>query len=95
MRFEGNSKGISRSEYQQFTDFLGLSQPRCTKNSAPMPSENCGYEERPIGMVYGVKQCFVKIYEPDVALENGTLFEELNKPFYMTGCSRKSREGCL
>lgn len=96
MRFEGNSRGMNRSDYQQFTDFLGLSQPRFTKNSAPPPmvDEGCR-NERPIGMVYGVKQCFVKIYDPEIGLENGTLFEELNKPFYPTGCSRKNREGCL
>ena len=96
MRFEGNSRGMNRSDYQQFTDFLGLSQPRFTKNSAPPPVvEECSHSNHPIGMVYGVKQSFVKIYDPEIGLENGTLFEELNKPFYPTGCSRKNREGCL
>ena len=95
MRFEGNSRGINRSDYQQFADFLGLSQPRLTKNSAPAPRQECESDNRQIGMVYGVKQCFVKIYDPEIGLENGTIFEELNKPFYPTGCSRKHKEGCL
>lgn len=95
MRFEGNSRGICRSDYQQFTDFLSLSQPRYTKNSAPANSESCGCQNHPIGMVYGVKQCFAQIYDPEIGLENGTIFEELNKPFYPTGCSRKNKEGCL
>ncbi len=95
MRFEGNSRGINRSEYLQFADFLGMSQPRHSKN-CPMPTEeNCPENTRPIAMVYGEKQCFTFIYEPEIALENGTLFEELNKPFYPTGCSRKNKEGCL
>jgi hypothetical protein len=46
-------------------------------------------------MVYGVKQDFVRIYEPEIALENGTIFEELNKPFYPIGCKSKGGEGCL
>lgn len=95
MRFEGNSRGMSRSDYQQFADFLGLSQSRFAKNSAPTASDSCINNNRPIGMVYGVKQCFVKIYDPEIGLENGTMFEELNKPFYPTGCSTKHREGCL
>ena len=96
MRFEGNSRGMCRADYQQFTDFLGLSQPRYSKNNAPSTSKDCGYDStHPIGMVYGVKQSFVKIYDPEIGLENGTIFEELNKPFYPTGCSRKNREGCL
>ena len=95
MRFEGNSRGMSRTDYRQFADFLGLSQNRYSKNSAPTTGEACGDNSHPIGMVYGVKQSFVKIYEPEIGLENGTLFEELNKPFYPTGCSRKNREGCL
>lgn len=95
MRFDGNSRGMSRSDYQQFTDFLGLSQPRYSKNNVEVPKENCCKNNCPIGMVYGVKQCFVNIYDPELALECGTVFEELNKPFYPTGCSRKNREGCL
>lgn len=95
MRFEGNSRGMNRTDYQQFADFLGLSQPRYSKSTAQVAQEVRPVNNRPIGMVYGEKQSFVKLYDPEIALENGTIFEELNKPFYPTGCSRKNREGCL
>ena len=95
MRFEGNSRGINRSDYQQFTDFLGLSQPRYSKSQVQSLQENIPVSNKPIAMVYGEKQCFTKLYDPELALENGTLFEELNLVFYPTGCSRKNREGCL
>lgn len=96
MRFEGNSRGINRSDYQQFTDFLGLSQPRYSKNvTQPAQEQARPACARPIGMVYGEKQCFTRLYDPELALENGTLFEELNLVFYPTGCKGKNREGCL
>lgn len=95
MRFEANSRGITRSDYEQFTRFLGTPQPIYNK-TAPM-QEIAGAKEssHPLAMVYGVKQSFEKIYEPDIALEIGTIFEELNKPFYPVGCKTKNREGCL
>ena len=95
MRFEGNSRGITRSDYQQFTHFLGASQPGFAKVPTIADTEKCIEGTRPIAMVYGVKQAFAGIYEPDIALETGTIFEELNKPFYPTGCRTKNREGCL
>ena len=98
MRFEGNSRGINRSDYEQFAGFLGLSQPRYSKEiksdlAQCQPTENGSKET--VGMVYGVKQDFVRIYEPEIALEIGTIFEELNKPFYQAGCKSKGGEGCL
>lgn len=95
MKFEGNSRGINRSDYQQFTDFLGLSQPRYSKNTTVLQERREVSAARPLAMVYGEEQSYKCIYDPELALENGTLFEELNKPFYPTGCSRKNREGCL
>lgn len=98
MRFEGNSRGISRSDYRQFADFLGMSQckgqPRMEPSPSPTPSA-CNSLEHPIGMVYAVKQCFENIYDPESALMHGTIFEELNKPFYFSGCKSKCGEGCL
>ena len=95
MRFEGNSRGMSRNDYQQFTDFLGLSHSRCSRNTPVVTAEACAIGKDPIGMVYGVEQNFVSIYDPEMALEVGTVFEELNKPFYPTGCNQKHKEGCL
>ena len=98
MRFEGNSRGITRSDYQQFSQFLGLSQPRYQREPrCQNPVSNCEKQTqgRPIAMVYGVKQEYCCAYEPDMGLEIGTMFEELNKPFYPVGCRDKNREGCL
>ena len=95
MRFEGNSRGITRTDYEQFSHFLGMTPPKYTRQSAPAEppaTVECGHA---LAMVYGVKQSFEKIYEPDIALETGTIFEELNKPFYPVGCKSKNREGCL
>lgn len=41
----------------------------------------------PLAMVYAVKQEWQNIYDPEIALLNGTVFEELNMPFYKSGCS--------
>lgn len=98
MRFEGNSRGINRSDYEQFAGFLGLNQPRYAKENRTNIAQNQVNHNclgQSIGMVWGVKQDFTRIYDPEIALENGTIFEELNKPFYPVGCKSKSGEGCL
>ena len=99
MRFEGNSKGINRSDYEQFSRFLGMSSQRCQRDNtqgvcAGKNDEN-QTQGRPLAMVYGVIQEFVEVYDPMVALETGTVFQELNKPFYNSGCKSKGGEGCL
>ena len=98
MRFEGNSRGINRSDYEQFSQFLGMPAPRYQREAKPnmvrQNSEN-QTQGRPIGMVYAVEQEFCGIYDPEIALVHGTIFEELNKPFYPVGCKSKSGEGCL
>ncbi len=43
----------------------------------------------PVGMAYVPWQYFRDVYEPDKALQYGTIFPELNKPFYgRGGCPR-------
>ena len=98
MRFEGNSRGINRSDYEQFAGFIGLNQPRYAKENRTNIAQPLVKQEKTkevVGMVYGVPQDFIRIYDPEIALENGTIFEELNKPFYPTGCKSKGGEGCL
>ena len=41
--------------------------------------EGCG--NRQLAMVYSPMQCWRRLYTPDDALKNGTLFEELYKPY--------------
>ncbi|MBS6462870.1 MAG: spore coat associated protein CotJA [Ruminococcus sp.] len=63
---------------------------RAAVPTAAMPDEN--YEEesenclagRSLAMVYSPCQQFRELYEPDEALTKGTLFRELDKPFYAT-----------
>ena len=47
-------------------------------------------EEFPLAMAYVPWQYFTTVYEPDRALEVGTIFPELDKPFLAGGrCARK------
>ncbi|MGN0292241.1 MAG: spore coat associated protein CotJA [Lachnospiraceae bacterium] len=46
--------------------------------------------EYALAMAYVPWQYFEHVYEPDRALEVGTIFPELNKPFY----GRKGMRGC-
>ena len=40
-----------------------------------------------LAMVYSPCQAFEDLYEVDIALLHGTIFKELDKPFYPTPCS--------
>ena len=40
-----------------------------------------GLTDHPLAMVYSPLQEFHKIYEPEIALERGTIFTELDLPF--------------
>lgn len=98
MRFEGCRRGVNRSDYEQFTKFLGINQPKYQKDSQIVQNGDTSdmtMQKYPLAMVYAVKQCFRGTYDPGVALSNGTVFEELNKPFYPIGCKNNGREGCL
>lgn len=65
------------------------SMPNC---SIPHPCDgmrNDPLEHLPVGMAYVPWQCFQDVYEPDKAFQYGTIFPELNKPFYgKGGCPR-------
>lgn len=56
-------------------------------NQGDKPCINCQQpdtalpKEMPIGMLYVPYQSFRKLYDPQVGLERGTVFEELDKPF--------------
>lgn len=55
-----------------------------------------GYVEReaPIAMVYSPMQRWKDLYDPHTALGNGTIFKELDLPFYPTPCRRKENGQC-
>lgn len=52
---------------------------------------------RSLAMVYAEKQSFESIFDPEVALINGTMFEELYKPFQRGSCRGRNDngEGCF
>ncbi|MBO5374571.1 MAG: spore coat associated protein CotJA [Clostridia bacterium] len=93
---ERNPRGVSSADFDQFSKFLrgnGISS-----RYAPCNSENGGASQenntrptpstgRSLAMVYAVKQPWENIYDPEIALINGTIFEALNKPFEKSGCS--------
>ena len=50
--------------------------------------ETCTADTRGVhfAMVYSPYQPFCNLYEPEEGLENGTIFRDLNFPFYPTKC---------
>lgn len=54
---------------------MGAAQKGCKPNLTPFPSST------PTAMAYIPFQQFGKLYPPEEALDAGTLFPELNKPF--------------
>ena len=49
-----------------------------------MNSDGC-----PLAMVYGIKQQFVSLYDPETGLAKGTVFSELDLPFKASEGGRK------
>ncbi len=55
-----------------------------------MPNPNsCNKTIRPLAMVYSPYQQWCNIYDPSTAFERGTIFSELDFPFYQTICSKR------
>ena len=106
MRMEQNSRGSCGNDLEQFSRFLRGNRTSCGGNT---PRFNTGVgnttptpqNDKSLAMVYAVKQPWQGIYDPEIALINGTIFEALNKPFYPTGCNMengcrgKNNGGCL
>ena len=51
----------------------------CQKSDHP---DHSGVDSLPLAMAYVPWQQFGNLYEPDQALRNGTVFQDLNKPFH-------------
>ncbi len=100
MRFDGSSRYSQRADYEQLSQLLGINSrptPRMEQGSnQSVNNENCVCKNNThLAMVYPVKQEFCDIYDVEIALVNGTIFNQLNKPFYPVGCSGRMKEGCL
>ena len=59
-------------------------------STLPTPTHGWGLQNYPLAMVYSPYQSWQNLYTPDVALEKGTLFGELDLPIEATNC----RRGC-
>lgn len=97
MRMEQNSRGSYNADLEQFSRFLrGNRQAReampCNSNNGTPTMPSMTKTDKSLAMVYAVEQAWQSIYDPEIALVNGTIFEELNKPFYPTGCNMNN--GC-
>lgn len=65
------------------------SMPDCSMSQPCGNMRNDPLAHLPVGMAYVPWQCFQDVYEPDKAFQYGTIFPELNKPFYgKGGCPR-------
>lgn len=69
-------------------------QPQCSRSTGPAPMP-CSREMKPdenfaLAMAYVPMQHFHNVYELDEAMQYGTIFPELNKPFlgWKGGCRR-------
>lgn len=54
----------------------------CGRRACPIAPENDCLSGRSLAMVYSPCQVFEGIYAPDEGLSRGTIFMELEKPFY-------------
>lgn len=96
MKINSNYRGTQRADYEQFAKFLSGRQNTRADMQEHSYDPSCDHTEisrRPIAMVYGETQDWKSIYDVEIALSNGTIFEELNLPLYRTGCSN-SQKGC-
>ena len=89
MRFNNSSNNMDKYGYEQFSRFL-----RGDMSTLKRQCEAQGEQrEKSLAMVYPVKQKFIKLYDPEIALVNGTMFEELFKPFNRSSCRSGSNKG--
>lgn len=64
-------------------------QPRFVKCGCgePMTEHSFGLKGYPLASVYSALQDFREIYDLDTALKRGTIFGELDLPFYGSRCT--------
>lgn len=59
-----------------------MKDPNCIKETPCMRCSDYMQNEYVVGMAYVPWQYFTTVYETDKALEAGTIFPELDKPFW-------------
>jgi hypothetical protein len=92
MRFNNSPSSQDKYGYEEFSRFLRRDSHTHQGICDDKPSERV---ERLLAMVYPEKQKFVKIFDPEAALQCGTMFEELFMPFNRGSCRGNNKgEGC-
>ena len=68
--------------------------PPCQRKGKCGSDNGYLHREVPIAMVYSPVQQWKELYDPHTALQAGTVFKELDLPFYPTSCKRKECSNC-
>lgn len=100
-----NSRALGSEDFDRFSKFLRSTPSRAmpcnsenrgesvaNNNNNQSNNNHTSPYRKSLAMVYAQKQNWQSIYDPEIALYNGTVFEELHKPFEMSGCSQNN--GC-
>ena len=96
MKFDTSYRGSRRADYEQFAKFLSGKQQEREASMPRSDNDVCqGHNgsTRPIAMVYCEWQEWKKLYDVEIGLSNGTIFEELDLPLLKTGCAG-GQKGC-
>ena len=59
------------------------------EDSGPNTCRTPVYPGVSLAMVYSPCQAFADLYEPEAGIARGTIFKELDKPFYPTPCQER------
>ena len=89
---QNSSRSVANNTFSEENRYS--SGDKCNVNS-----NNAGVTQngRSLAMVYAEKQLFESIFDPEVALINGTIFEQLHMPFQRGSCRGRNDngEGCF
>ena len=93
MKLDSNNRSSYRADYEQFNKFLRGSQLAKNDNCNTQDNGQCRCNgHRPIAMVYCEEQEWRKLFDIEIGLSKGTVFEELDLPLLATNCGKG---GCL
>ena len=88
MKFDSTYKNSRRADYEQFAKFInGQNMTRESAKAVPTMAYEPTANKRPIGMVYGESQEWKSIFDIELGLTKGTIFEELDLPFNKSSCN--------
>lgn len=98
MNIDRGARRMTRQDYNDFVNLLGINGQKQVKNDTGSSNLSDNHIGKSLAMVYAEEQAWRNIFDPELALVNGTIFSDLHKPFYPIACSGKANnfgEGCL